>query len=146
MTLLLLAAALLAGTASPAEARGSAEYTTHGLTVSVPRGWSVVHRRLTPCVNPIERIDLVGDGAFLMLQESLDSPRLLRRFPARPRRFRVSGEATPLACCTPTRRAGWLIHFRDRGRAFYAYVYPDRSGSARTALRVLDGLRVTRTR
>jgi len=58
----------------------SATYSAAGLTVTLPPGWRVVHRRLTPCVNPIERLTLTRGGALVILQESLDPRRYIRRF------------------------------------------------------------------
>ena len=46
--------------------------TRSGLTVALPPGWRVIHERLTPCTNPIERLTVTGRGALVMLQESLD--------------------------------------------------------------------------
>jgi hypothetical protein len=111
-----------------------------GLSVAVPPGWHVAHPRLLePCTNPAPRFALARGRDLIAVQESLDGPRYVRRFPPRPRAFRVHGRPSPLACCAPARRdAGWMLSFRDGGRAFYAYVY----GDARAALRILDTLRV----
>lgn len=113
-----------------------------GLTVEVPPGWHVVDRRLTPCVNPIERLTLAGHGALVMLQESLDPRRLIRRFDRRPRHFTLAGPPSPIACCVATRRAGWFLDFQDRGRGFYVYVYLGAPGTRTAALSILDSLRV----
>lgn len=126
---------------APAGTR-SGTYTTAGLTVTLPLGWRVVHRRLTPCVNPIERLTLAGPGALVMLQESLDPRRYIRRFSPRPPRFGLGGKPEPIACCAPTRRPGWFFNFRDRGRGFYVYVYVGRMGTRAEALAILDSTRV----
>ena len=111
-----------------------------GLSIVVPPGWHVAHPRLLePCTNPAPRFALARGRDLLVVQESLDPPRYLRRFPPRPRRFAVRGEPSPLACCAPARRdPGWVLSFRDDGRAFYAYVY----GRAGAVTAVLDTLRV----
>jgi hypothetical protein len=116
--------------------------TTAGLTVTLRPGWRVVHRRLTPCVNPLERLTVTGRGALVMLQESLDSRRNIRRFSRRPSRFGLRGKPGPIACCAPTRRPGWFFNFRDRERGFYAYVYLGRAGTRADVLAILDSLRV----
>jgi len=126
---------------TPAGTR-STKYTTAGLTVTLPPGWLVVHRRLTPCVNPIERLTLTGRGALVMLQESLDPRRYIRRFSPRPHRFALNGNPQPIACCAPTRRPGWFFDFRDRNRGFYVYVYLGQAGTRGEGLAILDGLRV----
>ncbi len=134
MGLLSLWAVLLLASPAPATTVG------HGLSVRVPPGWHVLDRRLTPCTNPVERVDLVGNGALVMVQEALDHA-YVDRFPVRPTHFRVHGAASWMACCT-VRRRGWRVDFRDSGRSFYAYVYPGRRGSLREALTLLDSLRV----
>lgn len=119
-----------------------ATYTRSGLTVSLPRQWRVVERRLTPCTNPIERLTASGRGALVMLQESLPPLRRLDGFSPRPRRFVLRGEPQPLACCAPTGRAGWFFDFRERGRAFYVYVYLGKPGTQAEALALLDSVQV----
>jgi hypothetical protein len=111
-----------------------------GLSFVVPPGWHLAHPPLLePCTNPAPRFAVArGRRDLLVVQESLDRA-YVNRFPARPRHFRVRGAPSLLACCAPARRqAGWMLSFRDGGRAFYAYVY----GDAPAALRVLDTLRV----
>lgn len=112
-----------------------------GLSVTVPDGWSVVARPLTPCTNPVQRLALRGRGALVQLQEALDRA-YVHRFPARPRRFALRGAPQWIACCSPSRRKGWLVQFRDAGRSFYAYVYVGRAGTRAEALGILDSLRV----
>jgi hypothetical protein len=113
-----------------------------GLSVLVPPGWGVAHPPLLePCTNPAPRFALARGGRDLIeVQESLDGPKYVARFPLRPRRFRVTGPPSYMSCCAPAReQKGWMLYFRDHGRAFYAYLY----GDARAGLRVLDSLRVT---
>ena len=128
---------------TPASAEGaSATYSAAGLKVTVPAGWHVVHERLTPCTNPVERLALAGRGALVSLTETLDPRRYVRRFSACPRRFSLRGEPQWIACCAPLSRRGWFFDFRDHGRGFYVYVYLGRSGTRREALGALDSLRV----
>jgi hypothetical protein len=123
------------------EAR-SARYNAAGLTVTMPRGWRVVHRRLTPCTNPAQRLAVTGRGALVVLLESLDPQRYIRRFPGRPRRFELHGQPEPIGCCAPDERAGWFFSFRDRARGFYGYVYLGAPGTRDEVLAILDSLRV----
>lgn len=119
-----------------------ATYSHAGLTVTLPAGWRVVHKRLTPCVNPIERVTLAGRGAQVTLMETLDPRRYVRRFPARPQRFALRGTPQWIPCCAPLNRQGWFLAFRNHGRGFYAFVYLGQPGTRRQALGVLDTLRV----
>ena len=130
--------------ASAAAAPEARTYRNAGLSVRVPAGWHVVHRRLANCIDPAQRLALTGRGSIIVIQESLNPGRYLRRFPRRPTRFRVEGRPSPLECCAVSGRAGWMLHFRDAGRAFYAYVYPAARGPGHRvrALRILDSLRV----
>jgi hypothetical protein len=112
-----------------------------GLSAFVPPGWHVAHPPLLePCTNPAPRFALARSRRDLIeVQESLDAA-YVERFPARPRHFRVTGSPSFLACCAPKRaQKGWMLSFRDHGRAFYVYVY----GDVRSALRILDGLHVS---
>ena len=111
-----------------------------GLSVVVPPGWHVAHPPLLePCTNPLPRFALArGARDLVEVQEYLDAADI-RDFPARPRHFRVTGPPSFQTCCAPARdQKGWTLSFRDRGRAFYAYVY----GDATAALRMLGTLRV----
>ena len=134
---LAVAAAALAVFAAEASA-----YRKAGLSVRVPRGWHVVHRHQTPCINPAERLTLAGRGAMVVLLETLDPRHYVLRFPRRPAHFRVTGKPSQMECCAVRGQVGWELHFRAAGRGFYAFVYPGRAGSTRQALRILDGLRV----
>jgi hypothetical protein len=111
----------------------------HGLALHVPPGWQVTHRAFTPCTDPIERVSVVHGRQILMLQERLaPDPSELR---ARPARFRVRGAPHALECCSIGSRKGWMIQFGERGRAFYAYLYPG-GEDPQPLLRILDSLRV----
>jgi hypothetical protein len=121
---------------------GPASYSHAGLTLTVPAGWHVVHERLTPCTNPLERVTVAGRGAQVTLTETLDPRRYVRRLSARPRRFALQGEPQWTACCAPLDRRGWFFGFRDRGRGFYVYLYLGRAETRRDALAILDSLRV----
>jgi len=132
--LALLAAAVLAGS-SP----GGRAAAGHGLSIAVPPGWQLTHRRFTPCSDPVERFSLVHGDQILMLQERLDPIRA--ELKPRPLRFAVRGKAAPIACCSIGSRRGFLLQFGESGRAFYAYLYPGR-GSLRVLLLALDSLRV----
>jgi hypothetical protein len=111
----------------------------HNLSIVVPAGWRVSHKRFTPCSNPIERFSLLGPEEMLTVEERLAPLRaeLIRR----PRRFSVRGGPTPLECCAIPGRRGWVVHFGDHGRAFYVYLYSGRR-TASTLLRILGSLRV----
>lgn len=109
----------------------------HGLSVRPPGGAYLTHRRFTPCSDPVDRFSVIDGRAILTVEERLEPE-------AGPRRdgpFRVSGPARPLACCAIEGRAGWVIHFLDHRRSFYAYLYPAGSSPA-PLLRILDTLRV----
>jgi len=114
------------------------------LALALPAGWHTILPRLTSCTNPVERVDVVGPGrALVVLQEALDE--YAGGFPRRPAHFAVHGPPGSLTCCeAPGYGKGWMLPFRDRGRSFYAWVYPGREHRAREALAILDGLRVTR--
>jgi hypothetical protein len=138
-------AVLLLGSCVPA-APGATEQAYHrprvGLSVQYPSGWTVVRRHLTPCTNPIQRMALRRRGALVLLMESLDPPRYVKRFPRRPEQFRLRGDPQWLVCCEPLHKRGWMLDFRDRGRAFYAYVYGSNRAARAQAVGILDSLRV----
>lgn len=113
-----------------------------GLAVSHPADWRPIHRRLTNCSDPVERIDLAGPGgALFMLQERLGR-RATTGMQPRPRWFAVRGASSPLECCTPTRQPGWLLVFKDGRRGFYAYLYPGRMHKRSDLVSILNSLRV----
>jgi hypothetical protein len=111
-----------------------------GLALLLPPGWHTAHPALLePCTNPLPRLAVAHGRNLVLLEESLDGPRYLARFPARPGRFRVRGAPSFLTCCGAKNAGkGWMLHFRQNGRAFYAYVYGDPTDT----LRVLDSLQV----
>jgi len=111
----------------------------HGLSIVVPAGWRVTHRHFTPCIDPTERFSLLsGREVVLMVQERHSPARA--ELTARPRHFAVHGQPAPLECCSLPGRAGWVLHFYDHGRAFYAYLYPG-SATPGALLRTLDSFR-----
>jgi hypothetical protein len=114
----------------------------HDLSIRLPPGGYLTHRRFTPCTDPVERFSVISGGEILMLQERVDARG--ERSPQRPRTFRVAGKPTGIECCSIARRVGWVIAFRDHGRAFYAYLYP-RGTSPMQLLNTLNSLRVRRT-
>jgi hypothetical protein len=138
-------AVLLLGSCVPA-ASGSRDSVYHrprvGLSVHYPSGWTVIRRHLTPCTNPIQRMALRRRGALVLLMESLDPPRYVKRFPRRPERFRLLGDPQWLVSCEPLHERGWMLDFRDGGRAFYAYVYGSSRAVRAQGVAILDSLRV----
>jgi hypothetical protein len=138
MRLVLIVVAALLFVAPAAGAR----YQHAGLSVGVPAGWEVIHTPLSVCTNPVQRLALRGNGALVQIVETLDYAYVLR-FPARPRRFVLRGPSEYQACCPPRQGKGWFLSFRDGNRGFHAYVYPGEAGTRKTALRLLDSLRVT---
>jgi hypothetical protein len=139
-----LAVLLLASSAPAAPAATERVYHRPrvGLSVHYPSGWNVVRRHLTPCTNPLQRMALRRRGALVLLMESLDPPRYVKRFPRRPERFRLRGSPQWLVCCEPLHKRGWMLDFRDGGRAFYAYVYGSTRAARAQAVAILDSLRV----
>jgi hypothetical protein len=113
----------------------------HGLSVLVPPGAHLTHRRFTPCADPVERFSVVDGRAVVTLEERLEAE------PGPPRNgpFQVGGPPVPMECCAIEGRPGWTLHFLDKGRSFYAYIYPG-GGSPAPLLRVLDSLRAGRVR
>jgi hypothetical protein len=116
---------------------------TAGVSARIPAGWHRVPAALTPCTNPVERLDVAGPGgALVMVQEALDRA-YVDRFPRRSRHFGVRGPAGYLTCCdAPGHGKGWFLSFRDGGRSFYVYLYPGKSRNPSIALAILDSLRI----
>ena len=139
-----LAVLLLASGVSAAAAATERVYSRPrvGLSVRYPSGWTVVRRHLTPCTNPLQRMALRRNGALVLLMESLDPPRYVKRFPRRPEHFRLRGNPQWLVCCEPLHKRGWMLDFRDGGRAFYAYVYGSSRAVRAQAVAIVDSLRV----
>jgi hypothetical protein len=140
--LLCTANAVLVTSHSSNAASRIATYSHAGLTVTVPAGWHVVGKRITPCVNPLERVTLAGRGAQVTLMETLDPRRYVQRFPLRPQRFALGGTPERIACCAPLDRRGWFFAFRDHDRGFYTFIYLGKPGTRREALGILDTVRV----
>lgn len=124
---------------------GGPTATAAGLRMWIPPGWHRVERRLTECTNPVERLTIAGPrGGLVHVQESLLPLRALRAFPRRPERFLPQGQPEWIACCAPARRPGWLVRFRQSGRAFYAYVCGTTAQARRDAFTSLSSLLVER--
>jgi hypothetical protein len=141
---LALVACTLSASASADSAGGSAAHPAlhmgFGITVTLPPGWHVVRRRLTPCSDPSERVTVAGRGGLVMVQERLHAAP--GEFPPRPARFELRGSPHPMECCAPLTRGGWFLRFGESGRGFYVYVYPGGRGTRAEALAILDGLRI----
>jgi murein peptide amidase A len=128
------------------------------VSVRVPSGWRHVDRKLTPCVDPAQRIAvasspladdrLAPDGGLVVLMERTDRASVRaerRRMQSRPEHFEPQGHASPLECCAAVRGPGWLFRFADGGRTFYAYVFVGTRASAQTrrqAFQALNSLHV----
>jgi hypothetical protein len=122
----------------PASSAGTQRvYAGDGLSIVLPAGAQLTHRHFTPCADPVERFSVLDGHAILTIEERLE----VEPGPRRSGPFRVSGTATPMECCAIGGRAGWVVHFRDYGRGFYAYLYPSGSSPA-PLLHLLDSLRV----
>ena len=109
----------------------------HGLSLVVPAGAQLTQRHLTPCADPVERFSVLDGRAILTVEERLEA----EPGPQRNGSFHVSGPAAPVECCGIPGRSGWMLHFLDHGRSFYAYLYPS-GRSPVPLLHVLDTLRV----
>jgi len=109
----------------------------HGLSLVVPAGARLTHRHFTPCADPVERFSVVAGPSKKNIQERLGP----EAGPQRHGPFLEEGPARPMECCAIEGRSGWMLHFRDHGRSFYAYLYAA-GGSPRTLLHMLDSLRV----
>lgn len=139
LVLALAASAFSAVSGRPAASRSS-PYSSDGVTVIVPAGWHVIRRRITPCVDPSERLVVAGHGALVMLQERIHPS--VGEFPERPSRFELEGTPEYMECCAPLARRGWMLHFADKGRGFYAYAYLGGRGTKARVLEILQSLRV----
>ncbi len=139
LALVVVAVGGIGGT-SVAESPSRRAAVGHGLSIVVPAGWRVTHHRFTPCSDPVERFSLLGAGQVLTIEERLVPVRAELR--PRTRQFTVRGKPTPIECCSIPGRRSWVVQFGDRGRAFYAYLYPG-NGSARSLLHALDSFSVS---
>ena len=108
-----------------------------GLSIFLPAGAHLTHRHFTPCADPVERFSVIDGRSILTLQERLEP----EPGPQRNGPFHVTGPPTPMECCAIEGRTGWVLHFVDHRRSFYAYLYPAGSSPA-ALLHVLDSLRV----
>jgi hypothetical protein len=133
---------LAASTAAPGNEPRPTVVNRAGISVVLPPRWHVIGKRLTPCVNPVERLVMKGRGALVMVQEGLRPLFRPRHFEPRPTRLALRGRPSSIECCAPAPRAGWLLSFRDQGRGLYVYVYPGRRGWRAEALEILKSLRV----
>ena len=124
-----------------------------GISVALPSGWRLVHRSITDCSDPAQRLlattargqlrrrfRVPARGALVLLMESSSG-----RFPARPPRFhlprRFAGSLG--GCCEIPTGPGVELSFRDHGRRFYAFVYVGRRSEARgSTLALLNSLRI----
>jgi hypothetical protein len=111
----------------------------NGLSIVVPAGWRVTHRHFTPCSDPTERFSLLSGREVVLMVQERHSPARDELTP-RPRHFAVDGKPAPLECCAIPGRSGWVLHFADHGRAFYAYLYAGRAARG-TLLHALDSFR-----
>jgi hypothetical protein len=109
----------------------------HGLSLVVPAGARLTQQHFTFCSDPVERFSVLDGRAILTLEERIES----EPGPRRSGSFHVAGPAAPLECCGIEGRSGWVVHFVDHQRSFYAYLYPS-GHSPVPLLRVLDSLRV----
>jgi hypothetical protein len=109
----------------------------HGLSLVLTAGARLTHRHFTPCADPVERFSVLDGRAVLTIQERL-GPEV---GPERQEPFHVEGPPRPMECCAIEGRSGWVLHFRDHGRSFYAYLYPSGRSPA-PLLHVLDSLQV----
>jgi hypothetical protein len=109
----------------------------HGLSILLPAGAHLTYRHFTPCADPVERFSVIDRGAILTIQERLEP----EPGPPRDGPFHVTGQPSPMECCAIEGRTGWVIHFLDHGRSFYAYLYPAGQSPA-PLLHMLDSLRV----
>jgi hypothetical protein len=122
----------------PASAGPHGVRAGHGLSIVVPAGAHLTYRHFTPCADPAERFSVIDGRAVLTIEERLEP----EPGPQRNGPFHVSGPPRPMECCAIEGRTGWVVHFLDHGRSFYAYLYPA-GGSPVPLLHVLDSLRVT---
>jgi hypothetical protein len=154
MRRLVLTGMLAAVVLAPAGASGSSRRVDAGAGISAvfPSGWRLVHRQVTRCSDPVQRLLAtksnrkmrpryrVGEReAVVLLMEGRSG-----RFPARPARFHLPRLGNLGGCCEIPSGRGAELLFRDHGRRFYAFVYVGaRSGAKRDVLTLLNSLRVS---
>jgi hypothetical protein len=114
-------------------------------TLRLPRGWhaTVLHGGTVITSVPVanvydnpERVRLPRGGAYVWI---FDYGRLRGDFPERPERFQL-GRREAHSCGFGE---GYMLHFRDRGHVLQVFVKLGPSAEGRSALAVLDSLRVT---
>jgi hypothetical protein len=142
----------------------------HGLAVTLPQGWVVARRSLTPnltdprerltvatfplryrpgsCAHlPVSGLERIGaGGALVTIQERLLG-HSTRGFPRRPARFAATlgGPSEASACVPGVRFEDHWFSFADHGRRFHVEVAfgPHATvATRRQAWAILDGLRV----
>jgi hypothetical protein len=124
-----------------------------GISVALPAGWRLVHRSITDCSDPAQR--LLATTARGKLRQRYRVPALAAlvllmegssgRFPARPARFHLPRRLVGSlgGCCEIPTGPGVELPFRDHGRRFYAFVYVGRRSGARgSTLALLNSLRI----
>jgi hypothetical protein len=158
MRRLVVTGLLAAVVVAPVGAAGSARRieTGAGISVVLPAGWRLVHRPVTTCSDPAQRLiattargklhtryRVPPRAALVLLMEGTSG-----RFPARPPRFHLPHRLGNLGgCCEIPNGPGAELLFRDHGRRFYAFVYVGaRSNARRDTLSLLNSLRVSARR
>ena len=128
------------------------------ISVAYPSAWHVIRQSLTQVgqllvitsfplhqsapdknCSPRTAIEqMPSHGAFLYMFEYVRTPpRLLARFPPRPRSFRLSEKSRkPYECFG----LSYMIRFRDRRRAFQAHVFLGKHSTQRTRRLMLETL------
>jgi len=160
----------LGGCGGSGSAEPPAVHHQDGVTYSLPAGWHVASRSLTPhLVNPRE-VFTAGTGrlvaqdgrcaqmpsaalaamtpgdVLVTVQERFGSE---QGFPARPQRFTLVDQRSEAETCAgphPAFVSHWS-EFRDRGRAFHVLVAVGRNASrarVSAALALLDSMRIQR--
>jgi hypothetical protein len=103
--------------------------------------WGLVSHRITECIDPAQRLALVGpQNELVVIMER--SAGAAKRGPRRPRPFRLDTPPEAMGgCCAPRDAKGWFFAWVDRRRELYTYAYAGR-GSPEVLARVLDSLSV----
>jgi hypothetical protein len=127
-----------------------------GISVALSVGWRLVHKSITDCSDPVQRLlattargrlraryRVPARAALVLLVEGTSG-----RFPPRPARFSLPRRLGNLGgCCEIPDGPGVELLFRDHGRRFYAFVYVGaRSGARQSALALLNSLRISARR
>ena len=157
----------------PSGAGAGTAFDRGGISVRVPKGWSLTQRRINGVLDPVTvftvstfRVGTGGtstggicspplrhawrpDGGYLQLTEERDGAslaRMLRRVPRRPRHFRLNGTGWGGLCTPPD---SGELSFREHGRAFYVFYGFGRTAPKRLraqAVAMLDAMRISRSR